>query len=374
MIMNNKISKTMKKIALTIIMAVIVAFGASAQNEKLAQYSFFYPVGTSGIQSINNSYKLSLNTLWGVNGGVNGFELGSIANINRGDVTGGQVSGVVNFTTQNSNGAIVGGVLNCSLGSLDGAAFAGVVNFAGDSSTGGHIAGVGNFVFGKMEGTMISGVINAADDLKGGQISTINLSAGKAKGAQIGVINVANNLKGLQLGVINVSNDGDSLLPVGVINVVRNGYYALELTTSEILSADLTFKMGVEKFHSMFRIGAGRFNNKNYFSTGYGIGSIIHVTSKQAFNVEAICDQIVYDNNWDNNLNLLTHLNLNYQYNITDFLAVKAWPSVKTYITNQKVEGLFNTIDVPYTIVEHTGDNVKTSLWIGINAGITLSL
>lgn len=365
---------TMKKIALTMIVALMVAFGVKAQDEKLAQFSFFYPVGTSGINSINNSYKLSLNTLWGVNGGINGFELGSVANINRGDVQGGQVSGVVNFTTGKSNGAILGGVLNCSLGSIDGAAVAGVLNFAGDSSTGGHVAGVGNFVHGKMEGVMVAGVINASDDLKGGQIGTINLAAGNSFGSQVGVINVANRVKGLQLGVINVANDGDSLLPIGIINVVKNGYYAFELSATEMRSANLTFKMGVEKFHSMFRVGVGRFDGQGYYSTGFGIGSIIRMGRKQAINVEAMCDQIVYDKIWEDNLNLLTHLNLNYQYHITDFLAVKAGPSIRTYITNQKVEGIYNTIDVPYTLIEHTGDNVKTSLWLGINAGIIISL
>jgi hypothetical protein len=38
------------------------------------------------------------------------------------------------------------------------------------------------------------------------------------------------------------------------------------------------------------------------------------------------------------------------------------------------VNGKFNTIDVPYTIFEDAGRKVKTSGWVGFNAGIVVSL
>ena len=362
----------MKKLVLTMIVALMVAFGAKAQDEKPAQFSFFYPVGTSGMNSINNSYKYSFNTLWGVNGGVNGFEIGSIANVNRGDVKGGQISGVVNFTTGNSNGGIIGGVANVTLGNMDGGQVAGVVNYSKELE-GGQVSVI-NVAAGNMKGGQVGVINTVAGKADGGQVGVINTVAGEADGGQVGVINVANKAKGLQVGVINVVNEGDSIIPLGVINFVRNGYFALEVSASELMMGHLTYKMGVERLHTLYRVGAGMFNDETIFSYGMGLGSIIPVSGRHSLNVEATCDEIVYDKNWDNNLNLVSSLNLQYQYNINGFLSVKAGPVIRTYVTNQKIDGEFNTINVPYTIFEHTGSNTKTSGWVGVTAGITLSL
>lgn len=350
---------TTTKSLVFLIVAMIFGLKAFAQEEKTerpVQISFIYPIGTNGLNSINYSNKFSLNIIYGLNGGVNdGIELGSVLNINKGNVKGIQLAGVSNLTWGNSNGAIISGVLN-----------------TGSSHEGVQLSTI-NVVSEKITGAQM-GVINVAKEIKGIQLSTINVASKKMDGAQIGLINLAKVSKGVQVGLINIANNADSIIPFGLINVVKGGYYAFELSTNELLLSNLAFKMGVKKFHTFFRVGVGSFNNKRLFTTGGGFGSIIPIKDNHKLNIELICDRIIYDNNWsDEGLNLLNQLSFAYQYQITDFFAVKAGPSIRNYLTNQKINGEFNTIKVPYTILENTFGEVKSSTWIGFNVGVVIS-
>jgi len=395
---------TTKKSLIVLIVAMIFGAMTYAQEERLAQVSFIYPIGTGGVDAVSYSNKFSLNIIGGINGGVNGIELGSVFNVNSGNVNGAQLSGICNLTTGSSNGLILSGVANVtqlssngamSSGVLntskshDGALISGISNIVLDSSKGVMVSGilntskshdgalisfVSNVIRGASNGAIISGVLNYSGSHEGIQLSTINIASKELNGAQIGVINFSNKSKGTQLGVINIANSADSIIPIGIINVVKGGYFAFELSSNELLLSNLSYKMGVEKFHTIFRAGIGISNSKEHISYGMGFGSIITIKDKHKLNVELLCDQLVYKNKWEGNLNLLNQLNLNYQYQITDFLSVKAGPSLRNYVTDQKINGEFNTLQVPYTISETTGENVKSSTWIGFNAGIVISI
>jgi hypothetical protein len=325
------------------VLIVMVVFGAKifSQEEKTAQVSFIYPISTSGTNSTNYSNKLSFNTIAGINGGVNGFELGSVLNINKGAVIGLQIAGVSNLTNNNSKGTIISGVANKT---------------NNDS-----------------KGTMISGVVNSSESHQGLQLSALNIVKERLKGIQLGAINIAKEVKGTQLGLINIANNGDEIVPIGIINAIKGGYYALELSTNELLFSNITFKMGVEKFHTLLRGGIGSYNGESVLGVGMGFGSIIPIKNNHKLNIELICDDIMYDYKMEG-INLLNQLNIHYQYQITNFLAVKAGPGIRSYVTDQKVNGEFNTLDIPYTILESTGDKIKTSSWVGFNAGVIISL
>jgi hypothetical protein len=389
-----------------IVLIVVMMFGAMtyAQEERIAQVSFIYPIGTGGVNAVSYSNLFSLNIIGGINGGVNGIELGSVFNVNRGNVNGAQLSGVCNLTSGSSNGLILSGVANVTLQeskgamtsgvlntskSHDGTLITGVANIVQDSSKGSMVSGVfntskshdgvllsgvSNVIRESSNGAIISGVLNYSGSHKGLQLSTINIASKKMDGAQIGVINVSNKSKGTQFGVINIANEADSIIPIGIINVVKGGYFAFELSSNELLLSNLSYKMGVEKFHTIFRVGIGMSKNKEHISTGMGFGSIIKIKDNHKLNIELLCDQLIYNNNWEGNLNLLNQLNLNYQYQISDFLSVKAGPSLRNYVTDQKINGEFNTLQVPYTISETIGETVKTSTWIGFNTAIVISI
>ena len=73
-------------------------------------------------------------------------------------------------------------------------------------------------------------------------ISNINL--GDINGAQIGLINRSKKVKGFQLGLINVVNSFGSGVPLGLLSFVKDGYYAFELSSSETIYAELSFRNG----------------------------------------------------------------------------------------------------------------------------------
>ncbi|HRM90038.1 MAG TPA: hypothetical protein PLK68_06205, partial [Thomasclavelia ramosa] len=175
--------------------------------------------------------------------------------------------------------------------------------------------------------------------------------------------------------IINVCGDND-VLPIGIFNVVKNGYYAFEVSTNELFITSLSYKMGKEEFHSIFRTGIGEYKNKSVFSTGFGFGSIVTIKGNHKLNMELICDALHYDWKWgDNKLNLLNQFNLNYQYQVTKHFAIKAGPSFKTFVSNQKENGEFvDVIRMPHTMFEHYGEKYKVAGWMGFNIGAIFSL
>ena len=107
----------MKKINLVIILVLLISINLVAQeNDSLknrkAQVTFAYPIGSSGTSSTEYLNKFSFNILYGLNGGVNGFEMGSLLNYNKGQVKGFQLSGVSNINIGYSDGFILSGVSN----------------------------------------------------------------------------------------------------------------------------------------------------------------------------------------------------------------------------------------------------------------------
>jgi len=220
---------------------------------------------------------LSLNIFWGINGGLNGFEVGGIGNTIKRNVNGMQVGGLFNITNGHSYGAQITGGVNmtkgdvaglqlaglCNLGSnvygtqvsslanvarnmygmqlsglsnmatdVYGFQVSGLFNFANGKLFGSQIAGLGNVAWGGKSAVQFAGVFNtsakaqfqvatlfnAAQEVEGAQIAAINI-AKKVKGIQFGVVNSTKDLKGVQIGIINTSKRAKGLL-IGIINVV----------------------------------------------------------------------------------------------------------------------------------------------------------
>ena len=85
--------KTYKIIILESVLILLSAQNLLAQivngkESRKLQVTFAYPIGTAGITSRNYVNNFSFNILYGLNGGVNGFELGSLWNHNDGYVKG----------------------------------------------------------------------------------------------------------------------------------------------------------------------------------------------------------------------------------------------------------------------------------------------
>jgi hypothetical protein len=322
----------MKKFILLSAVIFFTSMNLIAQNidrvkTSKAQISFGFPIGSNGTNSMEYSNNFSFNILYGLNGGVNGAEIGSIFNYNRGNVSGFQLAGVSNICTDSTSGLLISGVMNYSKGNSEGF-----------------------------------------------QLSAINYTANKFKGLQLGVMNYANKVKGVQLGVVNILGDEEEVIPVGLINIVKNGYYGFELNGGEVLYSSLKYKMGVDKFYTVYNTGYSSFNNHPVYSFGLGFGGNIPLSDKQIISINLTANGLVYNNNWSHNLNLLNKIDFNYIHNITKKISLLVGPSVNLYVTKEKVNGEYGTLHIPYTILKNEWTDGKLSMWLGINAGLSLKL
>ena len=338
----------MKKLNLVSILLLLISINLVAQeNDSLktrrVQVTFAYPIGSSGMSSMEYSNNFSFNILYGLNGGVNGVEIGSILNYNKGEVKGFQLSGVSNINTGKSVGFLLSGVSNICMDSTSGLFISGVLNYS------------------KQNG-------------KGFQLATANIAANEFKGFQLGVFNYAKKLKGVQFGVINYLNDGAEGLPIGIFSIVKNGYFELEPAGGEVIYSNLNYKMGVERFYTIYKAGYSSYKNNPVYSFGLGFGGNISISEKQKISIDLSANQIVYNNDWESNLNILNKADFNYKYSVSENFSLLIGPSFNVYVTHEKVDGEYGTLNIPYSIYTNEWSSGKLFMWLGINAGLSLKL
>lgn len=300
-------------------------------------------MGSNGKSSINNLNNFSFNLLYGLNGGVNGFEIGSVLNFNKGPVNGFQISGISNINTGKTKGFLLSGISNINMQSTSGFLLAGILNYSKKNS-------------------------------KGLQLSIANISSNELNGFQLGVFNYSKKLKGVQLGIVNYTSQSKNCTPIGLISIVKNGFFILELTGNEVLFSNLNYKMGVDKFYTIYKVGYSSYKSKQVYSYGLGIGSNVFISNKNKLSIDLSSNQVVFDNKWRHKLNLLNKVDVNYQNQLTDNLSFLVGPSFNVYVSKEKVDQNYGTLYVPYTLQTNEWSNGKLFTWIGFNAGLSLKL
>jgi hypothetical protein len=180
--------------------------------------------------AVNN---FSLNVLAGYARGLEGFEIGGVANIESHDVKGMQIAGFTNLVGRNTKGVQVAGAINHTMRTLEGLQIAGLGNTVWDTLSGVQIAGGANIVKGGLKGVQISGGCNVAtQDVDGTQIAgAVNVTPKDVNKAQIaGGVNVAHKVSGAQVaGGINIAMDS-----VGGGQVGFGGNYARVVTGGQV--------------------------------------------------------------------------------------------------------------------------------------------
>jgi hypothetical protein len=316
-----------------ILAAILLAAAASlvgAQQSdsprvRPAQVSFVYPFGTNGFDSLEYSNGFSLNAIFGLNGGVNGVELGSVFNFNRGDVRWAQLAGVFNINTGDTRGVQLAGVFNVNDG-----------------------------------------------DTRGLQMSTANLAFQEFTGFQVGVVNYSRKLNGVQLGVVNITANSEGGVPIGLVNIVKGGHYELETTGGDVMYLNVNYKMGVEKFYTILKAGLSSFNGSSVYAAGIGFGGALHFGERQKLNIDVSTNSIVYDNNLPiDKTNILNKIDFNYKFELFPRFSLLIGPSFNIYVTEEVVDGKYNTLNVPYTLYSSASSGTNTSIWIGANAGLS---
>jgi hypothetical protein len=206
--------------------------------------------------------RFSLGVVGALSGGVRGFAVSSVLNIDLSQVCGGEFAGMANVTGGAVFGAQAAGAVNVATGDLRGAQVAGGFNVAGGVRRGAQLAGAVNISAGDTRGAQLAGGVNVSSGtVHGTQIAPVNVAAGDVHGAQIGVVNVTTGSADFVLGVINVIVGGRLLADAWI------------LPETGLMMAGL--KNGGAHYHYIYALGT-RWDDTQHLWAALGLGA--HVT------------------------------------------------------------------------------------------------
>lgn len=391
------------------------------RNEKrIAQVSVLPFIGTNTRESDDVTNNISMNLLWGVNGGVDGMEFGGGINMVRNNMNGFQVAGLGNKVNLDMTGTQFGGIFNYAGGITRGFQAAGVVNYANNAEAA-QAAGIANMVRGDVTGLQASGLFNmAGGNARGLQASGLfnktggdskvqaaggfnrsrgssrvqaagvfNLSRGNTKLQVGGLFNSAHDvkigqfsvlfnrargdMKGLQIGLINIS-DTVSGVPIALINIVKRGYNKFEIYGSEILHGNFQLKLGANRFYNIFHVGARvpPGDGSYIWGLGYGIGTVTTLSAKSTLNWELMAMHISENETWTNDLNSIGEFRWLWNHQLGRSIGFFIGPTANVMISQLRnpETGEIRSPVVPYTLLDEDL-NGKTNLkaWVGFNAG-----
>jgi|GEM_PF-283123 len=377
-------------------------------NQAIAKFplqiSLLPSIGSNGLMSGGMTNIVSINLLAGYAAGLNGVELGGLANIIREDVKGVQVAGLANTVGGNVSGVQAAGLYNHVKGSCSGVQASGLYNMVKDTMTGiqlgglfntiesdihgfqvagmfnrarsemdgAQIAGFTNFAGGDVKWTQVAGFANRAKgSVGGGQVAGFaNIAKDSVSGAQIsGFYNRARYMKGMQIGIINISDTLDGYA-IGLVNWSKNGYKSLGFSHNEVDQIRLEFRSGRQLFYTSLFAGLTLTPNQNAFSYGGGIGSTVSITASLGANFELTTQQVMEEGLGDR-LNMVNSFRPSLVYAPTRWLELSAGPGVSLGVANNYgVAGDFGS-NIPVNPF-YTRDFQTTQLnaWLGYQGAL----
>lgn len=201
-------------------------------------------------------------------GHAHGLQLGATFAYAGEGIEGVQFSGVLGWSNENARGLLLSGIASQCYKDVEGLQFSGGTSITRGQLVGGQISGVLNI--GKVRGLQASS-INVSAHVDGLQIGLIN-TARHVDGLQIGIINVARKIDGVQIGLINVTENlkGESL---GLANLLKPGSIHPTVWGSNSLYGNAGFKFASTYTYSII---SGALHNENQSTVG-GLGLTLGV-------------------------------------------------------------------------------------------------
>lgn len=345
----------------------------TSHNTIPVQVSFFYPLGTNGLNAPLHANNFSLNTHFGFNGGVEGLEIGGIVNLNNGNVNGVQIGGIVNATNGESRGIIIAGISNISSKNAQGIHISGIANIHNGKSEGINIAGITNIAKDSVHGLQISGNLNYAHNgVIGTQISHINITRKSMNGFQLGFINMAQNLHGGQIGFINLADSVSKGCPIGFLSIVKNGLFEFELTAGDLLY-NLNFKVGTEHFYTIFKVGKTINNPTEAYTTGLGWGGYVTLSPKHKIAIDGTANSVFKQNfnEKSDDPELLSKLDFTYKYQFSKHFSIMAGPSINYLFSKSQTNGTYSVLKTPSkNLYSNQNADYQQKMWLGFTAGV----
>lgn len=260
--------------------------------------------------------------------------------------------------------------------SVAGLEMGGVANIVTNDLSGLQIAGVTNVVKGNTKGIQVAGLVNSTGSGAALQIAgLVNHSAGDVHSQISGFVNVAKHATGVQIGLLNIAGSTDGV-PVGLMSIVRRrGYHSLEVAVEDAIDYNINVRLGVRAFYNILHVGLDK-EGENW-TLGYGIGTSIFLARRNYLQFELMARQINEDAPWTRELNLLSQLNMHYDFAISRNLRIAIGPSLNV-ATSRRYDaesGQYGTQVPRYVMFEHTYDDgyrlpLNVKYWVGLHAGI----
>ncbi len=312
-----------------------------------------------------------------------GFQGAGFANINK-DFEGFQGSGFLNLNRSADNSFLIAGFANFNQSTDKSYQAAGFANFSSRGESRAQVAGFGNFSQ-DVKGIQGAGFGNWARDVKGIQGAGFANFAKDVKGVQgAGFMNIARNVKGVQLsGFINIC-DSIQGIPISFISIVKkNGYRNFEISTTDWAPVQLTYRMGVDKFYSIYTISKLTGGIERY-ALGFGFGHNSRLFDKTQLNLELTKHQeyLWGPGRWflfyAEKYNSISQLKIGIRRNIVKNLWLNVGPTfnLATAYNIKNTDGFSGSDFKPYWDVAQktfsANPNWKYSFWVGFHAGINL--
>lgn len=352
-------------------------------SPKTFQVSFIPFFGTNGFESAEYINNVSFNILAGYNGGTSGFELGGLVNIDRYDVEATQIAGIGNHVGGETKGVQMAGIYNITR-ITTGTQLAGITNIASEMN-GVQVAGISNHAI-RGKSVQIGGLVNLTEDRalfqaagltnhartsEGTQIAGLVNTAQTAKGSQIaGIVNIAGNIKGVQIGLINIA-DTIGGVPIGLFNFIKKGYRKLEFSADEFFLTNITYRSGVEKFHTLITFGIQPHRiGSPLWTNGVGAGTSQVISPKTLLDFDATFQHIIKRDDMGNNYLYRIYLGVDRTLSARVSLAIGfTYNFLVTDIRSNTNAEYYSDI-APYSFSDHDYNSFNLKSWAGIKAGI----
>ena len=263
---------------------------------------------------------------------LTGVQIAGGVNVVKGGMLGTQVSGVGNLTTQSCDGAQVAGAFNVAVKDVRKTQVAGAFNY-GSNVTGAQVAGALNVVRGEVGGGQVAGALNIARQVTGGQVAgAMNFALDTVRGGQVAVLNIARVVQGGQVGIVNIS---DTIVgsSIGIFSFAWRGYHRLDADYTDVMPLTLSFRTGTRGFHNILSWSPPVTSDRGW-AFGYGFGTEPRLGKHSTLNIDLTADQMNEQPTWIDAANILGRVTVAYSYTFGKHLVLSAGPSFNLLVSD----------------------------------------
>jgi hypothetical protein len=302
---------------------------------------------------------------------LNGIQFGGLANAAQ-NATGMQFGGLVNVS-KTINGSQFGGIANFTESVL-GAQFGGITNFCKDA-TGAQFAGIVNMSE-HTKGAQFAGIANMTEKSDGAQFAGIANISKEVSGASFaGIFNRTGTLQGCQFGLVNVIDTIESGISIALVNIVKKGYYhEWSLSFADYLNVGVSYKMGIQKFYTIFTAGGNFLTKDKLWGYGVGFGNRTELNRRFDFQPEIVMYQYFPYNFKNIQQTSATHLKFGFICKLNERFGIVVAPSL--YHLNAELTESTPKISPiqPFSKIETKKSNPKFrhSFGAGISIGVVM--